>query len=156
MKTNCKEKGFSLVELMVALAILAVGMSAVGAMLLSSFQSDRHNRNVRRAETVLRYICEQFAGGNLGVTGATPTPYDTSGSCVVRGNSIITDTTDANPGTFYCSWTSSPYTTSNLNQLDLVIGWGATRSSSKPCNRANPDNCPYVIRMTNFYTKTSP
>lgn len=150
MKRNSPEQGFSLIELMVALGILAVGMSAIGLMLLSSFQSDRENRNVRRADSVLRYICEQFSGGNLGV-GTSPTPFLTEGSAVVRGNTMVTDLGDVAPGNYYCKWTSTPYSTSTLSQLDLVIGWGKTRDSTKPCNRDYPENCPFVMRMTNFY-----
>ncbi len=72
MKTNHSEKGFSLIELMVALGIMVVGMAAVGVMLLSSFQEGRHNRNVRNADTVLRYFSEQFSAGKPWAGGPCP------------------------------------------------------------------------------------
>jgi prepilin-type N-terminal cleavage/methylation domain-containing protein len=150
MKTNSLEKGFSLVELMVALGILALGMAAVGLMLLSSFEASRHNRNVRNAESVLRYVAEEFSAGNPGV-GSPATPLPAIGSAVVRGNNFITDTSDTNPGTYYCSWNSTAYKTSGLNQLDLTVGWGKSLNTTKPCNRDNPGQCPFVIRLTNFY-----
>jgi prepilin-type N-terminal cleavage/methylation domain-containing protein len=151
MKRNDKEKGFSLVELLVALGILTVGMAAVGVMLLSSFQADRQNRTVRRAETLLRYFAEQFAAGVSKVTTpSTYTPPPETGTAVIRADTIVYDA-DTNPGNYYCSWTSTAYSTSSLKRLDVVIGWGRSKSSSAPCNRDHVDQCPFVMRMTNFY-----
>jgi prepilin-type N-terminal cleavage/methylation domain-containing protein len=150
MNTHCSEKGFSLVELMVALGIMLVGMSAVGVMLLSSFEGSRYNRNVRNAETVLRYFSEQFSAGNLG-PGSPEASLPTTGTAVVRDGQVITDTADTKPGLFYCSWTSTPYGTSKLNQLDVVVGWGKSRGSALQCTRDTPDQCPFVLRMSNFY-----
>jgi prepilin-type N-terminal cleavage/methylation domain-containing protein len=152
MKRYDKEKGFSLIELLVAVGILTVGMSAVGVMLLSSFQADRQNRTVRRAETLLRYFAEQFAAGTSKVTTGPSsfTAPPATGNAVIRGDTIVYDA-DTNPGNYYCSWTSTAYSTSSLNQLDVVIGWGRSKSSSAPCDRDHVDQCPFVMRMTNFY-----
>ena len=152
MKRNRQDEGFSLLELLVAVGILAMGMSAVGVMLLSSFQADRYNRNVRSGEAFTRYFIERFTAGNLEeITGDVNTKLDENGTAVIRGDKIITQA-DTNPGTFYCSWTSEVYSLpGKLKRIDLVIGWGKSKSASFPCDRDHADQCPRVMRMTNVY-----
>ena len=46
------QRGFSLIEVMVAFAILSVGMAGVAAMLLTSMQSDQYSIEMRDGDMV--------------------------------------------------------------------------------------------------------
>lgn len=59
-----KESGFSLAEVMIAVAIFSVGMLGVGTMLMASLQNDRFNRSKRYAEDIATDIAERFRARN--------------------------------------------------------------------------------------------
>ena len=52
MKVFSSDKGFTIIETMVAIAILAVGTLGVGSMLMISFSSGRFATETRRAESL--------------------------------------------------------------------------------------------------------
>ena len=52
MKVFSSDKGFTIIETMVAIAILAVGTLGVGSMLMISFSSGRYATETRRAESL--------------------------------------------------------------------------------------------------------
>ncbi len=59
-----RESGFSLPELLIAVAIFSVGMLGIGSMLLASIQNDKLTMTKRRAEDVAMDIAERFKAGN--------------------------------------------------------------------------------------------
>lgn len=58
------ESGFSLAEVLIAVAIFSVGMLGVGSMLLASIQNDEFNKRKRYAEDVAMDIAERFKARN--------------------------------------------------------------------------------------------
>jgi prepilin-type N-terminal cleavage/methylation domain-containing protein len=139
-------KGFTLVELMVALAILAIGMAGVGTMLVASYQSDRYNARIRRAEAISLKVFEKFKAGNPGATTWTDpcqAKLQASGKAAYTSETCI-DTTKSN-GTFYVTWNSTPQS-SGLTLLDVTVAWGGTE-----CNLTDPSKCLHRIAMSSLY-----
>ena len=62
MNRSCSNSGFSLVESMVALLILAVGMAGVGTLLQESMVSDINSAAMRKMDEVAREIVEDLKG----------------------------------------------------------------------------------------------
>lgn len=146
MKSDKIVKGFTLIELMVALALLAIGMAGVGTMLVASFQSDRYNAQMRRAESISLKLFEKFKSGNPGVTSWSDpcqAKLDPSGKAAYTNETCI-DTTKTS-GTYYVTWTSVPQS-SGLTQLNVAVSWGG-----KSCSLSDPSKCLHCIRMTSLY-----
>lgn len=164
------KKGFSLVELMVAIGILSVGMAGVGTMLFQSFQSDRYNAKQKRAHIAASQIAERFRAGNPksdpdGLGGYKKLPYQGNGLIVGTGTGTrlfwqdtISSTnkywpdltvTDAS-GTFFCSWTTYTPSGSVANTdppeggsvTHILVGWG-----SGNCSRTSVGQCPRTQRI---------
>lgn len=142
------KKGFSLVELMVAIAILAVGMSAVGAALYASYGSSRENAARQHAESLISELCERFKAGNVGTSKTATDPcqriLDTSG----KAGFLPADkcwNPDRVKGTYQCEWTSTS-TTTGYYQLDVTVYWGG-----QSCDRDNLSKCKRKLRMINYY-----
>jgi len=131
---------------MVALAILTIGMAGVGTMLLASFQSDRYNARIRRAEVISLKVFERFKAGNPGQTSWTDpcqAKLPPTGSAAFTNETCI-DTTKTS-GTFYVTWTSTPQS-SGLTQLDVAVRWGG-----KNCSLSDPSQCLHSFAMTSLY-----
>lgn len=170
MKFESK-KGFSLVELMVAIGILSFGMAGVGTMLFQSFQSDRYNAKQKRAHITSSQIAERFRAGNPktdpngpGVflrlpnqgsglivgTGAGTTLYWEDTKNTVNKYWPDSTITDAR-GTLLCSWTTYTPSGSEANTdppeegsvTQILIGWG----SGPNCTRATVGQCPRTQRI---------
>jgi prepilin-type N-terminal cleavage/methylation domain-containing protein len=62
MNRSCSNSGFSLVESMVALLILAIGMAGVGTLLQESMVSDVNSASMRRMDEIAREIVEDLKG----------------------------------------------------------------------------------------------
>ena len=74
------EKGFSLVEVMVAMAILSIGMAGLGVMLTNSMSTDRFNREERYAEYLAVEKLEQLRALENGYRiRVAETEYDSLG-----------------------------------------------------------------------------
>ena len=56
------EKGFSLLEVVVAMLILSIGMLGVGTMITTSFNNDRYNQRVRNADYLATGKVEELRG----------------------------------------------------------------------------------------------
>jgi prepilin-type N-terminal cleavage/methylation domain-containing protein len=171
------KKGFSLLELMVAIGILSVGMAGVGAMLFQSFQSDRYNTKEKRAHAAASQIAERFRAGNpKSDPGTLPNeflklPNQGNGLLVGRAGGMslfwqdtiaTTNTywpdstiTDAQ-GTFFCSWSTyspSTYGTGgSLSNTDPPAEGSITQiligwGSGANCSRTSVDQCPRIQRI---------
>jgi prepilin-type N-terminal cleavage/methylation domain-containing protein len=119
------DRGFTIIESMVALLILSVGMLAVGTMLNTSLQTDRFNLKTRRGEEGALKIIEKFKAGN-------------PDSLAVAGSD--TDSAD-----FYYKWTTRDHE-SGLKEFQIVVGWGG----GTDCSESTPEKCRQKIKHTNF------
>ncbi len=63
-RVSRKQGGFSLPEVMIAVAIFSVGMLGVGSMLTASLQNDRFNKTKRFAEDIATDIADGFRARN--------------------------------------------------------------------------------------------
>lgn len=140
-------KGFTLVELMVALAILTIGMAGVGTMLVASFQSDRYNARIRRAQVVSLKVFERFKAGNPGVSTSTDpclTTLPPTGKAAYTNDTCINPDPSNTVGTYYVTWASTAH--SGLTQLDVAVYWGGQN-----CTYADPTKCLHNFAMSSLY-----
>jgi prepilin-type N-terminal cleavage/methylation domain-containing protein len=141
-------KGFSLVELMVAIAILAIAMSAVGAGLYASYESSRENVARQHAEALISDLCERFKAGNVGTSKTASDPCQRILATSGKAGLLPADNCwnpDRVKGTYYCEWTSTA-TTTGYYQLDVTVYWGG-----QSCDRDNLSKCKRKLRMINYY-----
>ncbi len=135
MKVCSSDKGFTILETMVALAILSVGMAGVGLMLLASLYADQYGGRTRTAESLVLQEIE-----NLKQQNTTTTPL-TNGSA-----------TDAN-AYFAYTWNVSNYKwldsgqNSGLKQLDVTVGWPLGGA----CTSATPGQCTNSFSVTTYF-----
>ena len=102
MKVFSSDKGFTIIETMVAIAILAVGTLGVGSMLMISFSSGRFAAETRRAESLAMQRLEELKA--------------TQGTLAAGSYFSTTDYSTANPPqprwpdpSFVCRWDVSNY-----------------------------------------------
>ena len=146
METRKPFRGFTLLECMVALAILSIGMAGVGAMLLSSYESDRYNAMMRRSEAIGSKVFEKFRSGNTGTGSAADPcqrPLPPSGTAAYNNETCID--TSKTTGTFYLKWTTTS-DPSGLKLLDIIIGWDGPN-----CGLADPTKCLRQVKMSSIY-----
>ncbi|MBI5572903.1 MAG: prepilin-type N-terminal cleavage/methylation domain-containing protein [Desulfomonile tiedjei] len=154
MRKRGGQAGFNLVELMIALAILAIGMAAVGSMLFASYNSDRYNATLRRAETAGTKVIERFRAGNVGSGLASdacqrplqlvPGPGGTKiGKAAYTMEPCIDETKPT--GRFFLTWTSTD-DPSGVKILEVVVAWDGPQ-----CTYADPTKCLRHLRMSTIY-----
>lgn len=73
-----KGRGLSLAELLVAMAVIAIGMSGVAASLYFGFQKSQHGDKISTASNHARTLIELAVGRNLN-DGGTIVPLDAQG-----------------------------------------------------------------------------
>jgi prepilin-type N-terminal cleavage/methylation domain-containing protein len=155
------EKGFTLIELMVAIAILSIGMAAVGTMLYSSYAADRHNAGLRRAEALASQLCERFKAGNVGkTTDLNPCneKLPDSGKAVYvvyeDPQKKLWDCWDYNPattkGSYFSEWSTRTHP-SGQRELDVTVHWDGVN-----CTYNSLSKCKRKLRMINYYKPSGP
>lgn len=130
------EKGFSLVEVMVAFTILVVGMAGVGTLLLTSMKSDQYSVQMRDGDFLALEKIEELKGE------AADTDILTQYGSQYQ---------DHDGRHFSYRWRivgNSP--TTGMDQVDVTVGWGGDNC------RGNPDDCTYKTRITNFIIRSTP
>jgi prepilin-type N-terminal cleavage/methylation domain-containing protein len=134
MKVFSSDKGFTIIETMVAIAILAVGTLGVASMLAMNFSSDKYASQTRRAESLGMQRLEELKVQN---TRILP---------VVNGT--------AEDQTYVYSWNVSDYRwagpsprNSGLRQLDLTVGWPVGGA----CRAVTPQSCKNKSTVTTFF-----
>lgn len=167
-------RGFSLVELMVAIGILSFGMAAVGALLTASYSTDRHYAATRRAEALSTDLCERFKAGNLGDTSDTDrckrklVPSTVVGT-KEQGRAGFQWPIDkcwnaerATGAQYYCWWETDVHKDADgmdtgYRKLDVLIYWGDKKPwSGFKCDRDHLDvdgydYCKYKLKIVNYY-----
>ncbi len=160
------DAGFSLVEVMVAFAIM--GFAILGAVMILQVanQSDQTNTMMRYAESQAQGIIENFVAGNPGMPsfpgytgypgslpitpGTSAIPQGTSYTNAVQGGYQTTVGGSANA--LYVQWSSSldPAVSGQnvtTQRLDVIVGWGREAA----CTQSSPQKCGRVLRMTSYY-----
>ncbi len=139
MKAWSSEKGFTIIETMVAIVILGVGMLAVGTMLLTSMSADKVSAQTKSAESVALQKIEDLK------TQATSFPLST--------------TTYSSADSIYAyKWIVSNYLwldtkqKSGLKQLDITLGWPV----GGLCSSTTPENCQRTFSVTTYFTPVTP
>jgi prepilin-type N-terminal cleavage/methylation domain-containing protein len=106
------QNGFSLIELMVAMAILLIGTLAVASMLMTSSTNSIYanqsrggdNKALEIVEALKGQISQYAPGQGIGMLG-----LDRSGSCALKLNQILPGYTSAtSPGDLYQDATTQP------------------------------------------------
>ncbi len=120
------QKGFSLIEIMVAFAILGVGMLGVGTMLVTSMQQDEYTSKMQFTDKYAMDLLEELRADSVeGALSNTQGVY----------KSIYN----------YRVWVTANEPTSGIDRVDVWIGWDGSA-----CNQANPLDCKYKTKMTNY------
>ncbi len=139
------EKGFSLVEAMVAFGILAIGMAGVATMLLMSMQSDQQTAEFRDGELVAMRVIEE-----LKADASRENMDITHGGGQWLSNNLYTQTSSLLGYAFIWSLTTN-YPFSGLDRLDMQVGWGGEN-----CTKDTFGQCKYKTRMINFIVPYAP
>lgn len=169
MKKAGSSKGFSLVELMVAIAILSIGMAAVGAVLYASYASSRFNAGARRAEAAASQLAERFKAGNVGETYATGknpckckltgtiSGATTTGTASFDTTNMDRDSDGAPDGhcwspdsslvkaSYFCTWSVTDHA-SGYKRLTATVYW-----EGNGCTRDTPEKCKRRLRILNYF-----
>lgn len=172
MAVTTSQRGFSLVELMVAIAILAIGMSAVGAMLYATHSADRNSAGMRRAEALAMQLTERFKAGNIGATSdSDPCKVqllNTPGTEFRAGFKWPEDKcwnpSRVTGAQYYCKWVTTVFKDkygeeTDYRQIDVRVYWDTEwqkKQASDKCTRDSLDKCPHRLRTINYYKQYTP
>jgi prepilin-type N-terminal cleavage/methylation domain-containing protein len=177
MRIDGAQKGFTLIEAMVATIILSIGLLGVGTMLTTSMATDRKSQEKRNAEGVALKRMEELTAkaADLGISQMKLLEDTGYNHEVDSGRSIDVP----NPGRHYVKSENGYMMTryryrfeilsnSDVNmsdpdesfpngflQINVFVGWGGCgRHLREPTSCTDPGKCPntcrHELRMTNF------
>jgi Tfp pilus assembly protein PilV len=134
--------GFSVLEVLIAFAVLAIGLLGVGSMLMTSMKTDQYTTQMlygdESAVDQIEYLKGIAPDSTLinrdGKTGGEVTIQRKGVDVVVPAYVYHVEVTANNP-------------TTNIDRVDITIGWGGENCIS------NPKNCKYTTKITNFVPK---
>ena len=118
--------GFSVLEIMVALAILSIGLLAIGSMFVTSTQTDEFTTSERHSDLMANAELEKWKW--MAVAGIE------TGISVQNGRRYSRQVT-----------VSKEPKKAGVYRVDVLVGWGG----AKDC-QSNPNKCKYRSRTTNF------
>ena len=113
-KTSQNQKGFSLIEVMVALAIFTFGILAVLSMQITSVRGNHTSYGLTDGGNTAALVMEEFAGSDYGDSVFTAGDH---GPRIMGSNSQ-----------YRVNWTVTNNTsgaTANTKTIDLSISWNA-------------------------------
>lgn len=108
------ENGFTLIEVLIAISIFAIGLLAVAALQITAFRSNRVGDELTKATMLAQMQVEALKGADF--NSATLV----AGNYVDANNPI--DETGANGGRFTRTWTITNNTTFS-RRVDVTVGW---------------------------------
>ena len=125
-RRNRNESGFTILEVMIAMAILAMGFLAVASAQIYALQRTAKSKHLTRALHLAQEQMEAFSSmpiASLPATGNDPT------------NPIDPDPNDNDQVTFLRTWVVEPNTPSTgITRLTVNVGWvdenGIVRNTS--------------------------
>jgi prepilin-type N-terminal cleavage/methylation domain-containing protein len=131
------DKGFTLLEVIVALGILSVGMLGLSTLLYTSLRTDGYNGRVRNAELLALSKMEEFRGNSADATLTTG-----------NGGDVPPSQQE------YCrGWTISAPSPApaNISTVQVIVGWptggNCNAGSTNPLAQIS-NNCQYKLRIT--------
>ncbi len=105
---KCKDmKGFSLIEVIMAMGILSVGLLAVAAMQISTVKNNRTGNTYTQATSLARAQMETIKNGDINATGDTLNPGVLPTTTFDPGNPM--DENEVAGGIYTRSWTIEAY-----------------------------------------------
>jgi len=143
---TCRESGFTLVEVLVAFSILAVGVLGVNAMLMNASQHEQYAASARTANRLAMKKLEELR--SLG---------DTQDTILAKDGDLEMDTPttdkDEKFGGFVIQYAVTPTGQSNALLGKVTVGWGGQCNSCIPGNAGtyvSPDGCKYKTAVTSI------
>ncbi len=88
MNKKMNNKGFSLVELIIVIAIMAVLVGVLAPQFIKYVEQSRRSNDIATAEEIRQAILADIADGTISNELATATAYDGSDSSTVKASTI--------------------------------------------------------------------
>lgn len=108
------ENGFTILEVLVAVSIFAIGLLAVAALQITAFQGNRVGDELTKATMLVQMQIEALKGADFSSATLVPGNY-------VDANNPI-DETGANGGRFTRTWTIANNTAFS-RLVTVTVGW---------------------------------
>ena len=124
-----KEKGFSLIEVLIAATIFSIGLIALAGAQLVSIRSTQSNYNFTVATSLVQQQIEDLhAVGSAGLKDGNDGPLDTLG----RTAADYTNPPDAANFIFNRTWTCTPFNTAigTSFQVHVEVKWLEARTGN--------------------------
>jgi type IV pilus assembly protein PilV len=125
MKIN-DEKGFSLIEILIAITVFAIGILAVGKMQITAIKGNSFANDLTKATTLAQDRME----GLIGLSYTDPLLDDTNGDShagIDDANATTADHNDPNnpvDGRYNISWNIAPdHYIGNTKEIRVIITW---------------------------------
>ena len=109
MKLSKKSKGFSLIELLVALVILSISLLALAGLMVQSTKNSSWGSHLTEAATLAQDILERFRG----VRPQTDIPEGTNNDQVTAASGVK----------YTRTWTVTTNPTSTLRNIIITVTW---------------------------------
>jgi len=123
-----QEAGFTLVEVMIATALIAIGLSAIAVAQLSALKMASRSKNLSQATYLAEVQLDEFYA--MPSSHAT---FSTAGTFVDPDSPIKLDTTGDDQTTFVRRWIIAPSTPSvGLTTITVEVDWNAPGGTAGP------------------------
>ena len=117
MKDNLEKEGFSLIELMLAVSIIATSLLLFIGVFFAMFKSSQKGVDLTAGTVVAESVLAQYLYDRQEMSGGLPL------NLVDNVGSPITGTTTLNKTIFTYEITCQDTGTGNLKKIDVVVWW---------------------------------
>jgi len=131
MKFRIHEKGFTLIEALVAIVILSVGIMGIWGLHMNSIYSDSFSNRIMEATTIANQYAEQTKGQGY--------------------SNISTGTTSGTVNGIYRYRITNTQLSSMPNTIRITVAVGWMDRGSLP---SDPDDCDHKVEVITFVTQT--
>jgi prepilin-type N-terminal cleavage/methylation domain-containing protein len=127
------EHGFSLIEVIVAVAILAVGMLGVATLLTTAMKSEKHSYQLRAGDSAALTDVEWLKAELVDM----PLTTDLLPKQALKGP-------------YFFEWSVQPnQPTNGMYKVELTVKWGG-----EGCDKDNQGKCRNQTTLTNYVMKS--